>query len=446
MNSSVKASRRTITLGVLVTFLIVGLIAAFIVVQGQIDVRKQASELSCRINLVRCSWEWSGPAPQNADKIEYEYSVSGPCNNTPERPCSGTTSTTSIEFEGFPGGSFTCNVTPKVTVGGQLCPVNAASGSGSCLLESSVNGDNAALIEPPASTPPSSCGCTEDGGKLNCRPEEIADYGGSAGPGLIILDPIYEVGDTACFKCQKFLVRDSSGSVIREIDGCRLPQGEDLRIHQAGSEAGKCETYLVEAIGADGEQTSPSSCQTCKHTVCCPSCVAPRNLTVETLTSDASDPLGKVTVDSCSFGCDFDISFAGQNQCSAPGEKITLTVPEGSCVEVDDDFTQENKVCDTDNDGIIEVSYSRGGVYDIGLICGDLATSSATVGLDGGAVQSSIPSDLRCTKRITVACDEDTPDSPGDSSGPTGSPTPTPTPTPGACKKLDVEMICHNCP
>jgi hypothetical protein len=441
-----KVSRKTIIVGLTLVFLVVGLIASFIVVQQSVDLRNRASELTCRMNLVKCSWEWEGALPPGVDSVEYEYSVSGPCNSTTLRPCSGVTDNTSIEFEGYPGGSYTCNVQPKVLVSGEQCPVDAVSGSGSCPLESTPDepGGNT-TPNTPDRVPGESCSCSDDGGKLNCNAKEDEKYKGNDGAGLIILDPVYEVGDNACFACQKLRVKDSSGKVIKEISGCSLgADDEKIRLHQAPVEAGKCETYTVEAIGSEGEQATPKTCQTCKHSICCPACVPPQNLDVVVPSTDINKPLNTTMADSCSFQCDFSIDFGGGNQCGAAGKKITLTVPKGKCIDIDDDYAKTKEVCDTDNDGKIIIEYDRGGVYDLALDCNELAVSNVVLDADGtpnGAV-SSLPHDLKCKKRITVACSGgDTPDGPDTPDTPD---TPDKT-TDNVCKALDVELICHNC-
>lgn len=461
-----KISKKSIGVGLFIAFIIVGTIASFIVVQQSVDIRNRASELTCRMNLVECSWEWEGQLPSDAGQVEYEYTVSGPCNNTEARPCKGTTTKTSIQFEGYPGGSYVCNVQPKVTVAGKQCDVPFSTGSASCPLQTISDPGTPVTNQTPGDTEtiPSSCGCAEDGGKLNCNPENVTDYEVEEGSGLIVLNPIYEVGDNACFACQKIRVTDSSGTVVREVEGCKMPEGEEIRLHQAGTEAGSCETYRVEAIGADGQLESPKTCQTCDHEVCCPACLPPVNLDVPVMSSDPNRPLDMVEVDSCSYGCDFQVDFGGQNQCGASGETMTLNVPDGMCVDIDDDYAKVSEVCDTDEDGKIEVTYDRGGVYDVALDCGSLGSVNVQVGGDVSSASAAAPEDLKCTKRITVACGgsggtsittDNNPDDPnlvGDPDEPVDLEIPgdpgedlTTTTTDPSCRELDVEMICHNC-
>ena len=70
MESNKKLSRKTILIGLVLTFLVVGLIAAFIVVQNSVDVRNQAAELSCKMHKVTCSWKWASDLPAGVDKVE----------------------------------------------------------------------------------------------------------------------------------------------------------------------------------------------------------------------------------------------------------------------------------------------------------------------------------------------------------------------------------------
>lgn len=453
-------SKRTGIVLVLTAFLAVGLIASFIVVQDTVDIRNRAADLSCKKHMVTCSWNFEDELPAEVTKVEYEYSVLGPCNGTAENPCSGTTSETSIEFEGFPGGTYTCNVEPKVYVGDTLCPASGGSGTDSCPLE--MVPDSPELSPPDDGTipdePVGACGCAEDGGRLECNPEIVEKYNGELGPGLIILNPVYEAGDNACFVCQKLVVKDSSGTIIKEIDGCA--SDTEIRLHQAPlGEGDRCETYTIAAIGENQDDNTEETCQTCEHEVCCPACVPVETLQVEIGSQNSTEYFETELIDSCAFDCDFDVTFGGGNACGSVNEPITLDVPAGDCVTIDDDYAGSQLVCDDDGDGKITIRYDRGGVYDISLNCSG-RTFSVDVPSDGTAVQSAPPSDPTCKKRITVACgggdipdDPDTPDTPDTPDDPDTPDTPdtpddpdTPdTPEDPFCEELDVQIYCRNC-
>lgn len=123
------SSTKLLGIGFIVVLLI-GIVAAVIVVQNRVSIDKKASEIPACIRYI-ASCSWTLPVVPEGYTVEFEYSVKQGDSIVKQ----GSTAQTSITFDALPGQSYSCSVTAKAQ---GACPAQKTqTATGSCPLEAS---------------------------------------------------------------------------------------------------------------------------------------------------------------------------------------------------------------------------------------------------------------------------------------------------------------------